>query len=70
MNKEIVIKEIKSTVRVEQESEDIVDLIAENITDKRVDELGFTQRLFKRNAAQTRKAVKRFFDRFKPPFLP
>ncbi|HEX76887.1 MAG TPA: hypothetical protein G4O03_00490 [Dehalococcoidia bacterium] len=70
MDKKITVKEIESTVMVKEESEDIIDLIAENTADKLVNRLGFTRTLFKRDAAQTRKAAKRFLDRLKPPFLP
>lgn len=66
--KKITVKEIEKPVRVE-EDEDIVDIIAENTTDRLVDRLGFTQMLFKRDAAQMRKAAKRFLDKRKPWFL-
>ena len=69
MSERITVKEIERAVKVEEQSEDIVDLIAENTTDKFVDRRGFTRTLFKRDAAQTRKAVKRFVDKLKPPFL-
>lgn len=63
----ITVKEIEEPIRIE-EAEDIIDIIAENITDRLVD--GFTQKLLKRDAKQTRNAVKRLFREIKPPFLP
>lgn len=69
MNK-VVVSKIENVVRVEEESEDIFDLIAENTTDKLVDRSGITQKLFKRDAAQTRKALKHTIERLKPHFLP
>lgn len=60
----ITVREIEKPIRV-LEDEDIVDIIAENTTDRLVDHLGFTRRLFGRSAAETRKALKRFL--IKPP---
>lgn len=65
----LIVREIEKPVRV-AEDEDIVDIVAENTTDKVVDKTGLTQRLFKRDAAQTRKAIKKFLDKVKPPFPP
>jgi hypothetical protein len=65
----ITVKEIEKPIRV-AEDEDIVDIIAENTSDKLVDRLGFTWKLFNRSAGDTRKAVKRLVEKIKPPFLP
>lgn len=65
----ITVKEIEKPIRV-AEDEDIVDIIAENTIDKLVDRLGFTRRLFNRSAGDTRKAVKRLFEKIKPSLPP
>ena len=62
----ITVKEIEQPIRVAEE-EDILDIIAENTTDKLVDHLGFTRTLFGRRAAETRKATRRLFEKIKPP---
>ncbi|MFQ5874605.1 MAG: hypothetical protein ACE5JL_12500 [Dehalococcoidia bacterium] len=63
-------KEIEEVVKVEEESEDMVDLVLENTLDKLVDGSGLTRKLFNRDAAQTRKAMKRSLTKLRPPFLP
>ena len=69
INHRITVTEIERPVKVEMENEDIIDLIAEKTTDRVVDRSGIPQKLFGRDAAQTRKAIKRFFDEVKPLFL-
>lgn len=69
INHRITITEIERPIKVEMENEDIIDLIAEKTTDRVVDRSGIPQMLFGRDAAQTRKAIKRFFNEVKPLFL-
>ena len=69
INHRITVTEIERPVKVEMENEDIIDLIAEKTTDRVVDRSGIPQKFFGRDAAQRRKAIKRFFDEVKPLFL-